>query len=300
VLLVEWCSVDVLVAIATDNNQLNFYEDEGAQLQNCNVTRPGCQVTCMAWGNGSEGRVLAAGWSDGHVGVYAITPSSAANAASGGSNSNGGSASGGDILSTNNSDSSSSGDKLDCVCSNDTAHSTSNGGVRFLLWNPAGSRLVTGDGSGMVRVWKADARGMLSAFKQYSTGSRGGMSGCTTAVFSGARKAPSGIGGDSGPSSSKEKELASASASLARFGLSGYGNLLSGSALGSGSALASSFSPPFFFGSEDGRVFFADDLGHSAEVQSLGSVIDTLLFYEDRSRLVILTRALLLTQLQVR
>ena len=43
----------------------------------------------------------------------------------------------------------------------------------------------------------------------------------------------------------------------------------------------------------------ADDLGHSAEVQSLQSRIDAMLFYEERGRLVIITRSLLLTQLQV-
>jgi intraflagellar transport protein 140 len=46
-------------------------------------------------------------------------------------------------------------------------------------------------------------------------------------------------------------------------------------------------------------VFFADDLGHSAEIQALHSRIDELLFYDDKSRLVILTRGLLLVQLQV-
>ena len=31
-------------------------------------------------------------------------------------------------------------------------------------------------------------------------------------------------------------------------------------------AASSAFSPPFFFATEEGKVFFADDLGHSAEV----------------------------------
>ena len=63
--------------------------------------------------------------------------------------------------------------------------------------------------------------------------------------------------------------------------------------------LGNAFSPSFFFGSAEGKVFFADDLGHSVEVQSLSSSIDTMLFYTDKNRLVIITRALLLTQLQV-
>jgi intraflagellar transport protein 140 len=66
-----------------------------------------------------------------------------------------------------------------------------------------------------------------------------------------------------------------------------------------GTFLGNNFSPSFFFGSEEGNVFFADDLGHSAQVQSLSSCVDELLFYDDKRRLIILTRSLLLVQLQV-
>ena len=63
--------------------------------------------------------------------------------------------------------------------------------------------------------------------------------------------------------------------------------------------LAQAFSPSFFFGSENGSVSYADDLGHCTDVQQLSSSIDTLMFYEEKMRLVIITRSLLMTQIQV-
>mmetsp|Transcript_83931 Transcript_83931/g.237404 ORF Transcript_83931/g.237404 Transcript_83931/m.237404 type:complete len:1469 (+) Transcript_83931:229-4635(+) len=63
--------------------------------------------------------------------------------------------------------------------------------------------------------------------------------------------------------------------------------------------LGHAFSPSFFYGTEDGKVYFADDLGHMTEVQALSSSVDCMKFYGDKSRLVIITRALLMVQLQV-
>ena len=57
--------------------------------------------------------------------------------------------------------------------------------------------------------------------------------------------------------------------------------------------------PSFFFGTDRGAVVFADDLGHCTDVQQLSSPIDTMLYFEERSRLVIITRSLLLTQYHV-
>ena len=59
------------------------------------------------------------------------------------------------------------------------------------------------------------------------------------------------------------------------------------------------YSPPFFFGTDRGIIVYADDLGHCTEVQQLSSTIDQMLFYEEKSRLIIITRSLLLTQYQV-
>ena len=59
------------------------------------------------------------------------------------------------------------------------------------------------------------------------------------------------------------------------------------------------YSPPFFFGTDRGGLVYADDLGHCTDVQQLSSGIDIMLFFEERARLVIFTRSMLLTQYQV-
>lgn len=57
--------------------------------------------------------------------------------------------------------------------------------------------------------------------------------------------------------------------------------------------------PSFFFGTDRGSLVYADDLGHCTDVQQLSSPIDTMLYFEERARLVIITRSLLLTQYHV-
>lgn len=44
---------------------------------------------------------------------------------------------------------------------------------------------------------------------------------------------------------------------------------------------------------------YADDLGHSSDVNQLQSSIDIMMFFEEKSRLVIITRTLMLSQFQV-
>jgi len=63
--------------------------------------------------------------------------------------------------------------------------------------------------------------------------------------------------------------------------------------------LSTAYSPSFFFGAANGTVSYADDLGHCTDVQQLASSVDSLMFYESKMRLVIITRSLLMTQLQV-
>jgi WD40 repeat protein len=66
-----------------------------------------------------------------------------------------------------------------------------------------------------------------------------------------------------------------------------------------GSVSKASYSPSFFFGTDSGALVYADDLGHCQDVQTLSTSIDVMLFFEERSRLVVITRSLLLTQYQV-
>lgn len=128
---VAWSPSDAVVAIATDNHQINFYQDEGQIMVQCAITRE-CDVSCMVWQ--AKNKILATGWEDGHIAIYSL----------------------------NNQ-------KLDCVYSNDKDHSGAR--LSFLMWNPMSSRLVSGDSAGVVRVWKSDSRGALSMYKQYKCNS---------------------------------------------------------------------------------------------------------------------------------
>lgn len=56
---------------------------------------------------------------------------------------------------------------------------------------------------------------------------------------------------------------------------------------------------PFFYAGDQGVVYYGDDMGHSMMVQSINSPIDALLFYAGKSRLVAITRSLMLVQMQV-
>jgi intraflagellar transport protein 140 len=55
----------------------------------------------------------------------------------------------------------------------------------------------------------------------------------------------------------------------------------------------------FFVGGEAGTVLYADDMKHCHEVQSLSAAVDSMLYYEEKNRLVIITRSLLMIQLEV-
>ena len=47
-------------------------------------------------------------------------------------------------------------------------------------------------------------------------------------------------------------------------------------------------------------MHYIDDLGRVSEVQTLGAYIDHMLFFEKKSRLVVLTRTFILAQLEIR
>ncbi|DBA01282.1 TPA: LOW QUALITY PROTEIN: hypothetical protein N0F65_001787 [Lagenidium giganteum] len=57
--------------------------------------------------------------------------------------------------------------------------------------------------------------------------------------------------------------------------------------------------PSFFFGGEIGSVHYADDLGHISDIQVLNHAIDAMMFFEEKNRLIVITRALQLNVFQV-
>jgi intraflagellar transport protein 140 len=124
---------------------------------------------------------------------------------------------------------------------------------------------------GLVCVWTVDARGSLTPTRQYRR--KGEI---TSAVFC--------MMPNSSPAATQQPSAMSIQ------------SLLTGQRK---SDSKQTNSPAFFFGTDRGAVVYADDLGHCTDVQQLTASIDTMLFYEERSRLVIITRSLLLTQYQV-
>jgi intraflagellar transport protein 140 len=147
--------------------------------------------------------------------------------------------------------------------SNSSQHSY---GITTIVWAPNGKRIITGDKKGTLCVWTVDARGTLSPLRQYR---KKGEICC--AVFCTSMPSLSMPTGQRQTLSIGDARRAEAKAAC----------------------------PPFFFGTDRGSVVYADDQGFCSDVQQLSSSIDTMLFYEERARLIIVTRSLLLTQYQV-
>ncbi|OWZ10206.1 Intraflagellar Transport Protein 140 [Phytophthora megakarya] len=57
--------------------------------------------------------------------------------------------------------------------------------------------------------------------------------------------------------------------------------------------------PQFFFGGQAGSVHYADDLGHISDIQVLNHAIDSMMFYEEQNRLIVITRAAQLIVYQI-
>jgi len=133
--------------------------------------------------------------------------------------------------------------------------------ITIVKWNPSGKRVITGDKRGLVCVWSVDARGSLSPLRQYK------RKGSITSI------------------------------AFCLLPLRSEGKVNGGNRIKVDSN--KNYAPSFFFGTEQGALVYADDLGHCADVQQLPSSIDIMLFFEEKSRLVIITRSLLLTQYQV-
>jgi len=159
--------------------------------------------------------------------------------------------------------------------------------ITVLKWNPAGKRLVTGDKKGVVCVWQTDSRGGLNPIRQYRK--KGSISALIYCVFSarGASGVDSTTGGPNATNGTMVVHNGNTSTNPAPAKVAVKEKPLSNQ------------TPSFFFGTDRGALIYADDLGHCTDVQQLSSPIDTMLYFEERSSLVIITRSLLLTQYHV-
>lgn len=155
--------------------------------------------------------------------------------------------------------------------SNNNQH---NSAITTMKWNPYGKRLVTGDKKGVVCVWAVDARGTLNPIRQYKK--KGSITALVYCIL-------------------QPRNLAAAAGGDGNTAGAGVSNK-------NGSKVESkglNLTPSFFFGTDRGGIIYADDLGHCTDVQQMSSPIDTMMFFEERSRLVIITRSLSLTQYHV-
>ncbi|KAG5176880.1 putative intraflagellar transport protein 140 [Tribonema minus] len=212
-----WCKSEYLLAVAAEDGHIYFYQDEGVVAPAATIVRETHVPTLMDWHK--KGKTLAVGWADGQISLWSVQ----------------------DQIQDS---------RTTCSCANGAVHRAP---VTLLLWNPAGTCLVTGDAAGTVCVWKCDSHGgTVLPLVQYRK--KGAV---TAAVFCGST------------SSSQDDPVAAA------------------------------LSPPFFFATDTGTVCYADDLGHCTDIQQLGSCVDTLMFYEGAMRLIVVTRSLLMVQLQV-
>lgn len=190
-----WCSVEAICAVATADNRVSFFVEEGGCLEEAKFSRQ-CEATALTWH--PKSKIIAVGWADGQVSVWAVRTAS------------------------------------DCRFAYEGKRSP----IRACEWSRSATRLITCDAAGTVIVWKADSRGGLSELREYAVHSE------VTRV-----------------------------------------------------ALATDSS--FFVGTKSGAVWIADDVGNVAEVASVGSAVDHLLFYDAKRRCVVLTRKCAMVQLEI-
>jgi intraflagellar transport protein 140 len=172
-----WCDQEGVLAVATSDGAVHFYLDEVSSLQQQYVfafhslnhslarlvryqgQRAASSTPIQGSVNGISAvrlafhptdKTLAAGWSDGQISVW--NPLS-------------------DISS------SSLENRSCCLSANSDVHSTV---IVFMLWNPTGSRLISGDAAGVACIWKASRMGELTPISQYR---KGGGAALTAATF---------------------------------------------------------------------------------------------------------------------
>eukprot|EP01036_Dinobryon_divergens_P023347 gene23347-31681_t len=162
--------------------------------------------------------------------------------------------------------------------SNSSQHSSA---IAVLKWNPMGKRLVTGDQKGTVCVWAVDSRGSLNPIRQYKR--KGEISTLIFCLM---------------PLRAMHEFHAKGAVASAN---DAAGNVpaVAPAKVEATAAVKVSYSPSFFFGTDKGSIVYADDLGHCTDVQQLTSPVDVMMFFEEKSRLIIITRSFLLSQYHV-
>eukprot|EP00940_MAST-03C_sp_MAST-3C-sp2_P001894 g1894.t1 len=149
----------------------------------------------------------------------------------------------------------------------DSAH-LHNRQITLLQWKKTRradeNRLVTGDAAGVLGVWNADARGRLRLICSFRPQILGSL---THVLFP----------------SEGEVEVDDDDDDVRALTLS----------------RSISQDTSFYFGGEDGVVYYGDEMGHFMKTKSVGSAIRSMLYYKEAGRLVVVDASMTLTQIDV-
>ncbi|KAM7433446.1 hypothetical protein ABFA07_016329 [Porites harrisoni] len=150
--------------------------------------------------------------------------------------------------------------------------------VKFVQWSSNGNRLVTCDQAGILAIWKADQKGRLQQSPLYQHDASSQITAC---VFK--------------PPPSPEYDVSS----LAKAAVAGDEAAMDMLWRKSAKSSASSSDYSFFFGVEDGTVYYVDDKGRAAECFKADGAVKFLLYSEGKDVLVVVTEGLILSQHRV-
>ena len=120
VLCVKWCAVERICAVATSDHSISFYLEEGLPVQCCKISRK-VDATVIAWH--PKTKAIATGWEDGHIAVWGLSSSGSQNMPG-------------------------------STCIFAAVTKSVYAPIRIMTWNPSATRLLSGDATGMVIIWK--------------------------------------------------------------------------------------------------------------------------------------------------
>ena len=126
VISAAWCVVEPICAFSTNDHCISFYLEEGVSLERCRILRKS-DATAIAWH--PTAKVIAAGWGDGSISVWDLSP-----------------------LSSSEVSPRDLADTLSSTCI--FTDSSGQAPIRTVMWNPSATRLVSANNSGAILIWK--------------------------------------------------------------------------------------------------------------------------------------------------
>ena len=120
-ILARWCTVEPICALVTSENCVSFYIEEGVHLEGCKIVRAS-NATDISWH--PTAKSIVCGWEDGHISVWGLSTTS------------------GNLTSLTST----------CIFATDSKRGRTP--IRVISWNPIATRLVSGDASGLILIWK--------------------------------------------------------------------------------------------------------------------------------------------------